>query len=382
MTPERFAIDMPQAALTDLRDRLARTRLPDDWANEDWRYGVPRNWLAPLLDHWRDRFDWRAQEAAMNRFAHYRVTIDDGPVHFLHAPGKGPRPIPLILTHGWPWTFWDWRDVIGPLSDPGAHGGDPADAFDVIVPSLPGYGFSAPLQRAGINLRAIGDIWVRLMRNGLGHSRFIAAGCDWGSLVSAEIGHAHPDVAMGVHMTLPILPGLDVRALGPDDYAADEQWMAARTAAARRVSAAHVIVQGSDPQTLAYALNDSPAGLAAWLWERRRNWSAPDTPMDADRLCTLASLYWLTGTVASSLRLYAEHRRAPWQPLPRAGKLIPVPTGVALAPHELFLLPRRIAERDTMLTRWTVLPRGGHFLPIEDPVALVDDYRAFARPLR
>jgi pimeloyl-ACP methyl ester carboxylesterase len=225
-------------------------------------------------------------------------------------------------------------------------------------------------------------LWVKLMREALGYERFVAAGCDWGSLVSAEIGHAHPDAVAGVHMTLPILPGLDVRSVGPTDYADDERWMVDRIAAARAGSGTHVLVQGNDPQTLAYGLTDSPAGLAAWLWERRRNWSAPDAPMDPDRLCTLAATYWLTDTIASSLRLYAEHRRSPWTPLLRTGKLIPVPTGFALAPHELFLLPRRIAERDTMLSRWTMLPRGGHFLPVEQPAALIDEYRAFVRLLR
>ena len=382
MTPERFTIEIPDADLQDLRERLERTRLPPDWNNEGWRYGVPRAWLAPLLDHWIHRFDWRAQETAMNRFHHYKITIDGLPIHFLRAPGKGPNPIPLILTHGWPWTFWDWQALIGPLSDPAAHGGNPSDAFDVIVPSLPGYGFSSPLRRAGINVRAIGAIWHSLMHDVLNHQRFLAAGCDWGSLVSAELGHAYPDTVIGVHMTLPILPGLDVRRLARSDYGADEQWMFERNRAARSVSTSHVAAQSSDPQTIAYGLTDSPAGLAAWLWERRRNWSGPGAEQSPDALCTVASLYWLTGTVASSLRLYAEHRDAPWTALNRPGKLIPVPTGFAVGSEELFLLPRAVAEANTDLHRWTIMQRGGHFLPVEQPDAMVAEYRAFARPLR
>lgn len=379
-----FPIRIPDDAITDLRRRLQATRVADDWDNDDWRYGVPTDWLRPLLRYWAHDFDWCAQEAAINRYEHYQTRIDDVPIHFLHAPGKGPRPLPLLLTHGWPWTFWDWAELIGPLSDPAAHGGDPADAFDVIVPSLPGYGFSSPLRRRGLNIRAIGALWRRLMNEVLAVPRFMAAGGDWGSLISAELGHAHPSAVIGVHMTLPILPGLDVRVLQPSDYAADEQWMVARNRAARRVSHTHVVVQGREPQTLAHALTDSPAGLAAWLWERRRNWSDPASAhaIDPDRLCTLASLYWHTDTVASSLRLYAEHRLAPWTRLPGTERAITVPTGFALAPDELFLLPRAIAERETDLRRWTVLPSGGHFLPVEQPARLVEEYRAFARPLR
>lgn len=385
MTPERFRIDVPDADLDDLRHRLAHTRLPDDRDNGEWRYGVPRDWLAPLLDHWRERFDWRTEEARINAHEQYRVTIDGVPIHFLRVPGKGPAPKPLVLTHGWPWTFWDWQAVLGPLSDPAAHGGDAAESFDVIVPSLPGFGFSMPLRQTGINVRAIGRLWRRLMTEVLGYDRFFAAGGDWGSMVTAELGHAHADRVLGCHLTLPLLPGLDSREVPAELYAPDEQWMITRNAAARPITEVHVVVQRRDPQTLGYALEDSPAGLAAWLWERRRNWGDPSSAMltDPDRLCSLASLYWHSRSITSSMRLYAEHHDAPWVPLPgHGGKLIPVPTAVSVAPHELIVLPRALMERETDLRQWTVLPSGGHFLPVEQAAALVEEYRRFARPLR
>lgn len=379
-----FTVDISDEALADLKARLRATRLADDFANEDGRYGLPRNWLAPMLDHWANHFDWRAQESAMNRHAQYRCAIGGVPVHFLHIPGKGPNPTPLLLTHGWPWTFWDWHAMIDPLSDPAAHGGDPADAFDLIIPSLPGFGFSSPLRQTGLNVRAIGNLWVKLMTEILGYPRFFAAGGDWGSMITAELGHAHPQHLLGVHLSLPLLPGLDVRTLDANRYAPDEHWMPTRNAAARAITTSHVAVHGHDPQTLAYALNDSPAGLAAWIWERRLAWSAAtsDAARDPDFLCATASLYWFTRSIGTSMRLYAEHRAAPWRPIDDRMLQIPVPTAFAVAPEELILLPRAIAEKRTNLARWSVLPRGGHFLPAEEPEHLADEYRAFVRPLR
>lgn len=382
MTPSPFTVEVPDEELSDLKARLRSTRLAEDFAGGDWRLGVERGWLAEMLAYWADGFDWRVQEAAINRFCQYRVEIDGIPVHYLRAEGRGPRPVPILLTHGWPWTFWDWRDLIGPLSDPGAYGGDPADAFDVIVPSLPGYAFSSPLRQPGIGVRAIARLWVRLMREAIGCDRFLAAGGDWGSLVTAELGHAHARHVAGVHLTLPILPGLDPRTVTADRFAPSEGWMAARNVGARTVSDGHILAHRRSAQTLAYAFEDSPAGLAAWIWERRRNWSDCDGAVDADFLCTTASLYWFTRTIGTSMSLYAAHGGEQWRPLRVGPRVIDVPTGFAVAPRELFLIPRALAAEQTNLTRWTVLPRGGHFLPVEAPELLVEEYRAFARPLR
>lgn len=383
MTPERFTIRIPDADIADLKHRLARARLADDLPGAGWGSGVPREWLAPMLDHWAHRFDWRAHEAAMNAHAHYIVVIEGTPIHYMLVPGKGPSPRPLILTHGWPWTFWDWYAVIEPLSDPASYGGDSADAFDLIVPSLPGFGFSTPLATAGINVRAIGRIWRTLMVDVLGHDRFFAAGGDWGSMVTAELGHAYPEHLAGVHMTLPLLPAFDVRALTSDVFGEDEQWMYRRNQEVRAITKVHVMAHANAPQTLAHALSDSPAGLASWLWERRRSWTAPtsDRARDPDFLCATASLYWFTRSIGTSMRLYAEHRAAPWKPIDGREPLVAVPTGLAVAPHELILMPRALVAARTNLERWEVLPRGGHFLPVEEPEMLIDEYRAFFRPL-
>ena len=386
MIPRRFTIAIDDDAIAALRSRLTRARIAEDHDNADWRYGVERGWLENMLGYWATAYDWRRHEAVMNRWPQFRVEIDGVPIHYLHIRGIGGAPTPIVLTHGWPWTFWDWRDVIGPLTDPASHGGDPSDAFDVIVPSLPGFGFSAPLGRTGIGVRAIGGMWRTLMHQVLGYSAFVAAGGDWGALVSAELGHAHADVVSGVHLTLPMLPGIDMRGGAATDFAADEGWMTTRMTAVREDANSHLAVHRQDPQTLAYALDDSPAGLAAWIWERRRNWSdcggTIERAFDRDFLCTTASLYWFTRTIGSSMRLYADHRRAGWKSLHDRERVIDVPTGFAVAPAELAFLPRATAARLTNLARWEVLPAGGHFLPVEQPRLLVDEYRTFARLLR
>ena len=388
MTPEPFKIAIPEADLADLKRRLAVTRWADDFGNADWRYGVEAGWLREMVDYWRDQYDWRAQEAAMNALPHYRVTIDEVPIHFVHVRGKGPHPTPLVLTHGWPWTFWDFRELIGPLTDPAAYGGDPADAFDVVVPSLPGYGFSVPLRTTGIDVPAVARLWVRLMRDVLGYERFGAAGGDWGAAVTAQLGHAHGESLLGIYQTLPVYPGLDLSQLTPGDFALDEQWMVARNAQALPQIISHITVHSRDPQTLAYALVDSPVGTAAWLWERRRAWSDCDGDVfkvfDRDALCTLASIYWLTGTIGTSLRLYWEHfihgmvtpvthDRAP---------VIDVPTGYAIFPKEVTLAPRALVAANTDLRRWTLMPKGGHFGPAEQPQLIVDELRTFFGSLR
>ncbi|SCW38880.1 Pimeloyl-ACP methyl ester carboxylesterase [Sphingobium faniae] len=385
MPPQPFSIAIPDADLDRLRDRIRSTRWADDWDNGDWHYGVEREWLRSMAFYWANDFDWRAQESGINRWPQFTTDIDGYRIHFLHVKGKGPDPRPLVLTHGWPWTFWDWKDVIGPLTDPAAHGGDPALSFDLVIPSLPGFAFSTPL-RQKVNVRIIGRLWTGLMRDVLGYDRFMAAGGDWGALVTAELGHAHADHVDAVHLAMPMLPGLDQFNMSPDDFAPDEQWMPQRQAESWPLIASHVTVQSNDPQTLAYALADSPVGTAAWLWERRHAWSDNGGDIfksfDRDFLCTTASLYWLTNSIGSSLRIYKDHFGAadPW-PLLHDGKIISVPTGFAIAPKELIFLPRKIAEERTNLHRWTILPSGGHFSGAENPAALVDEYRALARAL-
>ena len=382
-----FTVEIPDAQLEDLRRRLRATRWADDFGNERWRYGVERGWLEEMTAYWADGHDWRAEEAAINRLPQYRTEIDGIPIHFVHVRGNGPDPMPLVLSHGWPWTFWDWRDVISPLADPGAHGGDPADAFDVVVPSLPGAGFSTPLRTTGVDARRVGELWLALMRDVLGYDRFAAGGGDWGAIVTADLGHAHPEHLIGVWLTLPMLPGVNLREVGAEAFADDEQWMVERVAEARPVIQSHRTVHQYEPQTIAYALADSPAGTAAWVWARRRDWSDCGgdvlSAFDRDFLCTTASIYWLTGTIATSLRLYHEQfASGPPPPLHDRRRVIDVPTGFACFPKELLMLPRALAAQLTDLRRWSVMPRGGHFAPAEQPELVVEELRAFFAPLR
>ena len=380
-----FRVDVPASQLDDLRRRLRTTRWADDFGNETWKYGVERRWLEEMVRYWAEDFDWRAQEAAINAFSQFRIELDGVPLHFVHVRGTGPSPTPLILTHGWPWTFWDWKDVIAPLADPAAYGGDPADAFDVVVPSLPGYGFSAPLRTTGIGARRVAELWVQLM-GVLGYERFAAAGGDWGAIVTAELGHAHSEHVRGVYLTLPMIPGVNLRDIPADAFAEDEAWMAQRSREARPAIMSHSTVHIHDPQTLAYALCDSPVGTAAWIWERRRAWSDCDGDVvrlyGRDFLCTTASIYWLTNTIGTSLRLYHEHFTRGWPVLHDRTPVISVPTGFGVSPKEVLMLPRAWAEEKTDLRRWTIFPKGGHFAPAEQPDRLIHEYRDFFRDLR
>jgi len=381
MGPERFEIEIEQARLDDLQRRLRNAHWSPDFGNGDWQYGVERGWLERMVRYWLEEFDWRAQEAAINDFEHYRTEIDGIRIHYLHARGRGPDPRPLILTHGWPWTFWDWKDVIPRLADPAAFGARAEDAFDVIVPSLPGFGFSAPLRTTGIDAGRIAQLWLALMRDVLGHARFGAAGGDWGAAVTGELALFCPEALTGIFLTLPWLPGIDGRFLPADAFAPDEQWMVARGEEAAPLQASHFTVQSHDPQTLAYALADSPLGLAAWLWERRRAWSDCNGDVESvfsrDFLCTTASLYWLTDTIGSSMRIYKEFANSSAALARRGVQHVGVPTGIAIAPKDLIFLPRRLAEKHCDLRRWTVLPRGGHFGPAEQPEPVADEIRTF-----
>jgi pimeloyl-ACP methyl ester carboxylesterase len=389
MTPERFTIAIPQSSLDDLRARLEAFRAAPDYGNDDWRYGMEGGYLRALVDTWIDDYDWRAAEAEMNRFDHYRVTIGGVPIHYMTrraVTAGGGKPMPLIVTHGWPWTFWDHRYVVDALADPGAHGGDPADAFDVIVPSLPGYAFSSPLTTTGVGWARTADLWATLMTEVLGHARFAAAGGDWGAFVTAQLGHKYAPLLYGVYESFPAIPGLDYFSVQEADYAPEETALYARRVEAMPTAASHMAVHSTDPQTLAVALNDSPAGLLAWIVERRRAWS--DCGGDVERaftrehLLTTASLYWLTQTIGSSLRFYWETARQDWKPAHGRTPTIEAPTAMAVLPQDVFPLPRRVVERHANLRHWRVYPKGGHFGPAEAPETYVEDVRAFFRRFR
>ena len=380
-TPTPFVVDLPKARLDALHTRLDQIMWPPIIGADDWQYGVPQAWLRDMVDYWQTSWDWPAVAEQMNAWRHYRVTIDDIPIHYLHAPAETPGAPPLLLSHGWPWSFWDFKDVLGPLSQPSQHGGRAEDAFDVYVPSLPGFGFSTPLTSAGVDVAKVAELWVKLMTDILGFTQFAAHGGDWGALITAHMAHAHAQHLKGAHLGLALIPGVNRQELSAEDFAADEQWMIERNAESQATITSHVAVHRLDPQTLAYGLADSPLATAAWIWERRRNWS--DCAGDVERafsrehLCTTASLFWCTEAITSSLRLYYEHFNKPW---PLAHARMPVleaPTAVAVFPKDVVHTPRSVMQSHCNLARYTVMSRGGHFGAMEAPDLVVDDLRAF-----
>jgi len=384
--PEPFRVEIPDGALEDLRSRLVRTRWAPEFDNATWQHGVQGDYLRDLVEYWLDRFDWRSQEAAMNAYPQYRVVIDGIPIHYLHVRGNGPAPVPIVLNHGWPWTFWDYERTIRPLADPASHGGDPRDAFDVIVPSLPGFVFSSPLRVAGIGYRETAGLWIRLLCDALGYERFAVSGGDAGAFVCAFLGHAYPEKLIGVHLSFPALPGLNIGSLTRDQYAPEELELFDRRDVEGR-NFTHLYVHTLEPQTLAWAMHDSPLGMAAWMLHRRRSWS--DCGGDVERcfsrdfLLTTFSLYWLTESFASSIRYYAASRFLSPIPLVHARTpALQAPTGIAVFPRELVHVPRAVAARHANLVHWSPMPRGGHFAPAEQPDLLVEDIRNFYRALR
>ncbi len=386
MTIEPFRIDVPQNEIDALRTRLANTRWAPERDNDDWSQGVSGTYLRELMAYWQNGFDWRAQEARINQFPQFRADIDGVPIHFLHVRGKGPKPVPIVLNHGWPWTFWDMKDVILPLADPAAYGGAPEDAFDVVVPSLPGFTFSGPLPRSGIGYVETADMWVKLMRS-LGYDRFVTQGGDAGAFVSAQLGHAHPESIMGVHLTFPVLPGVPNDAGDLNDFSPEERAMVEGEKERGQSAQIHLLINAVDPQTLAWAMHDSPVGQAAWMLLRRRAWSDchgdVETKFDQDTLLTHFSLYWFTNTFIGS-ELFC---RASGFPNPPAlvndiKPEISVPTAMAVMPKDLLHRPRSLVAAHSNLRRWTLFPGGGHFAPAEEPERITDDIRAFVRPLR
>ena len=384
---EKFSISVPDSVLTDLHDRLARARYPNDLGNDQWAYGTNAEYLKELCTYWRTGFDWRAQEKAINALPHYRTTIEGNPIHFIHQPGKGPKPIPIILNHGWPWTFWDMNKIIGPLSDPAAYGGDPADAFDVIVPSLPGYGYSTPLANTGLNFWRTADLWVQLMQDKLGYKRFASYGGDWGSLVTAQLGHKHADKLYGVYVSLPLPLDLFFSPLpGPEQYAADEKNWHAENELFFATESGYSAIQATKPQSLGYGLADSPVAQCAWILEKRRTWSHckgnVESVFSKDELLTTMMLYWATNSGGSSARYYYECTHNPWQPSHNRHPWVEAPTGVALFENDIFRLPKSWSEKNYNLKSYRRFPQGGHFAPMEQPDIIVSELREFFRALR
>jgi pimeloyl-ACP methyl ester carboxylesterase len=376
---EPFSIQVSDEVLADLKARLDRTRFPDEVPDTGWEYGTNLAYLRELIDYWRTQYDWRKHEKQLNSLRHFLTKSADLDLHFIHEEGRGPNPKPLLLIHGWPGSVYEFMEIIPMLTDPAAHGGDPSDSFTVIAPSLPGYGFSGHARARAMNIQAIADIFFKLMTETLGFPRFAVQGGDWGSAITARIGEVYPSHLYGIHLNMiPVGPteGRNAPELTPEEKVFLGDMEKFRTA-----EAGYQWIQGSKPQTLAYGLNDSPAGLAAWIVEKFRTWSDCHGNLESrftkDQLLTNVMIYWITGSINSSTRLYYEARHHPWRLKP--GTRIQTPAAVAVFPGELARPPRHWAERVLNVKRWTPMARGGHFAAMEEPALLAQDIRAFFR---
>jgi len=371
-----FKVEVSDEVLKDLRERLDRTRFPDEVPDTGWEYGTNLAYLKQLVEYWRSHYDWRKHKAEINRFAQFRTEIDGLGIHYIHESGRGPNPKPLLLIHGWPGSIYEFMRIIPMLTDPAAHGGDPNHSFTVTAPSLPGYGFSDHPRTRAMNIQSIAEIFHQLMTGVLGYKRYCAQGGDWGSAVTSRLGEVHGDQLYGIHLNLLFVGG---RRDHSSELTDEEKVFLADMDHFRREESGYQSIQGTKPQTLAYGLNDSPAGLAAWIVEKFRTWSDcggdVEKRFSKDQLLTNVMIYWITQSINSSTRLYYESRHHPWRP--DNSKRIETPTGAAIFPREILKPPRAWAERAFNIQRWTVMPAGGHFGAMEEPKLLADDIRAF-----
>jgi len=371
-----FTIDVPDELLDDLRRRLGTTRWPEKEPVDDWSQGIPLAYVQDVCAYWADGYDWRSREAALNRFDQFVTTIDGLDIHFVHARSPEPDALPLLITHGWPGSVVEFHKVIEPLTDPVAHGGDSADAFHVIAPSLPGFGFSAKPTETGWGIERIADAWSELMAR-LGHGRYLAQGGDWGSGVTAALGDLDADHCAGIHVTL----AMGARPDLTQELTEEEQDAIARGMEYQEWDSGYSKQQSTRPQTLGYGLVDSPAGQAAWILEKFWKWTDcdghPENVLTRDELLDNVMLYWINGNGASSARIY-------WESFGKGPRhTVDVPAGVTVYPKEIFPPVRRWVEPAfTHIVHWARQERGGHFAALEVPDLFVADMRAFGRHFR
>ncbi len=382
-----YLVEIPKADLDDLTGRLSRTRwtapLPSTKGNE-WARGVPQAYLRELAEYWREQYDWRKAEAEINTYPQFTTMIDGLDVHFLHVRSPEPDAFPLVLTHGWPGSFVEFLDVIGPLTDPRAHGGDPADAFHVVIPSVPGFGFSGPVTDSGWTAKRVAKAWAELMRR-LGYDRYGAQGGDIGAIVAPELGRVDGQRVAGVHVNAASVGFIPLGPVEEEDLAALTETEQARLQRIQHFTTeewGYNQLQSTRPETVAYALGDSPVGQLAWIVEKFKAWTAtaaelPEQAVDRDRMLTNITLYWLTGTAGTSANFYYEgSHTGEWEfPAPSG-----VPTGVAVFGEDVAI--RRFAERSNTITHWADYEQGGHFAAMETPELLVQDIRTFFRAVR
>ena len=380
-SPKPFRVAVPEKTLERIRAKVAGYTwhyMPDDGG---WSYGANLDYMKELCAYWLDEFDWRAQEAVLNRFPQFTVPVDGIDIHFIHEIGSGPAPTPLLIGHGWPGSVAEFRNVIEPLAHPERFGGDVADAFDVVAPSLPGFGFSGRPSRP-MGPRGMANVFAKLMTEGIGYDRYVAQGGDWGGAVSSWLGYEHAPACKAIHINI-----LTMRHPDGPQGAEEEAWEA-RFEEEQIMENGYRTIQATKPQTLSYAMNDSPVGIAAWITEKFNSWSHTDgddieSAHTKDELLTNIMIYIVTGTFNSASWIYYGRREEGGRLLSPEGKRVEVPTGCALFPEELLAWPpRSYAERIYNITHWTKMPRGGHFGAMEEPELFVEDVRAFVRTLR
>ena len=380
-----FEIAVSDEELQDLQARLARTRLPDQLDGISWEYDTDLDYMREILAYWQDGFDWREQERQLNQFDQFKTEIDGLRMHFIHQRSNNPDAIPLMVVHGWPGSVSEFMKIIDPLTDPLAYGGDVSDSFHVIAPSLPGFGFSEAPSERGFSPERIALVLANLMER-LGYERYAIAGGDWGAIINRHLANHYPDRLIGMHSNMILAgPPADEEQRANVTDAENEARRARQAYMANEV--AYQQIQGTKPQTLGYGLADSPLGTAAWIIEKFHGWS--DMPQGADgyldnhftkdELLTNVSIYWFTNTITSSTRIYYENRSTPAQ---KPMEFINVPTGAAIFPAEIFIVPRAWAEAEYDLRHWTVMEEGGHFAALEKPELYINDVREFFRLLR
>lgn len=381
MNIQPFEVHIPNTILNDLQDRLAHIRWPDEIPDSGWNYGTNLGYLKELVDYWQHKFEWREQEVKLNKFDQFKAQVDGVNIHFIHTRGKSANPIPIILTHGWPDTFYRFHKVIPMLTDPEKFGGKAEDSFDVIIPSLPGFGFS---DRKAMTDGAVAELWAKLMTQVLGYKKYTAAGGDLGSGVTKCLALKYADVVTAIHLTDVGYP------TGQEDFSSmseAEQQFAGFIQHWLFTEGAYIMIQSTKPQTLGYGLNDSPVGLASWIVEKFYAWSDCKGDIEnrftKDELLTNIMIYWITETINSSIRMYSENTRATYPQNASTAKLVrsQVPAAVASFPADAPF-PREWAERNVNLKRWTKMPRGGHFAALEEPELFVSDLREFFRNFR
>ena len=382
-TPQPFRLHVPDETLRDLRERLTRVRWPDEPPAPPWSTGSGVAYMKDLVAYWRDGFDWRAREADLNRFRQFKTPLGGIELHFIHEEGTGPDPMPLLLSHGWPGSIVEFLKILPMLTDPARFGADPADAFTVVAPSLPGYGLSFAPGQKRFGVAAISEVFASLMTEVLGYRRFAAQGGDWGAAITSQLAYHFPERMIGIHLNFLAAVRRDPKML--KNPTTEEKAFLERLEHFLAEETGYQWIQGTKPTTLAFGLTDSPAGLAAWIVEKFQTWTDcggnVETAVTRDEMLTDIMLYWATGAIGSSFWPYYDRRHSPW-PLPE-GETIVTPTGYAEFPKEIIRPPRSVAERVyANIQRWTVMEKGGHFAALEQPEALAREIRAFFRPLR